>query len=320
MNFQGLQKIERAEFYIELAFRAARKQGDKIYMRTSGEQFLRIKKTEIERVKEFAKTIREKMDAITKNFPSIDGMPEFYQELVRTTIDYDQLKKSLGAVKWASEHVRIFARKYEQKMRGAREQGTLKRQSTEFYGRASSLLKQIKSNLAYLEESRGIMKTYPTIKTELFTVAITGFPNIGKSTLLSKLTPAKPEIKNYAFTTKNLNQGYAQYGIHKIQFVDTPGVLNRHQMNAIEQQAYLIMKYLANLIVYVIDLTEPYSIKEQEKLLKTLAEYDKPIVIYLSKTDIIDAATTAKAKKKYRAITSVGDLRARIEKVMQQGR
>ncbi|HEY9703923.1 MAG TPA: GTPase, partial [Allocoleopsis sp.] len=149
-------------------------------------------------------------------------------------------------------------------------------------------------------------------------VCITGFPNIGKSTLLSKITPAKPEIKNYAFTTKNLNQGYATFGHRKVQFIDTPGVLDRDKMNNIELQAYLVLKYIANLVIYVIDLTEPYPIKIQEKLLKNLKEYDKPIIVYLSKSDIISEEIMAKAKKKYKAVTTLEDLHKKIEKSIKE--
>src|SRR3989339_56236 len=152
------------------------------------------------------------------------------------------------------------------------------------------------------------MKDFPAIKTDLYTVAITGFPNIGKSTLLSRITPAKPEIKAYAFTTKGLNLGYAKIGIHKIQYIDTPGVLARDRVNAIEEQAHLVLKYVANLIVYVIDLTEPYPLKIQEKLLKELKDHDKPIIVYLSKTDIIDKSIIAKAKKKYKACITLEEL------------
>jgi len=318
MNFQDLQKIENANFYIDLAFRNSRKHGEKVFARYSGDQLNRIRRTEIEKIRKFAEIVKEKMGAIGKNFPSIDGMPEFYQELVRITLDYGQLKKSLGAVKWAHENVSLMVRKYEGRMRGDRDAQNVKNHSKEFYGRASSILKQIKANLAYLEEARAMMRTFPTLKTELYTIAITGFPNIGKSTLLSKLTPAKPDIQNYAFTTKSLNQGYAAYGIHKVQFVDTPGVLNRQKMNAIEQQAHLVMKYLTDLIIYVIDLTEPYSLKDQEKLLKSLNDYDKPIIIYLSKTDILPKDIVDKAKKKYKALTTIEALNERIVKSLKE--
>ena len=136
--------------------------------------------------------------------------------------------------------------------------------------------------------------------------------------MLAKLTPAKPEIQNYAFTTKQINQGYANYGMRKVQFVDTPGVLDRSKMNNIELQAFLVLKYLVNLIIYVIDLTEPYPIKQQEELLKKLKEQDKPMIIYLSKTDIISKEIYEKAKRKYKAVTTIEDLNKKIVKQMKE--
>ena len=47
------------------------------------------------------------------------------------------------------------------------------------------------------------------IKKFSLDVALFGFPNVGKSTLLSKLTPSKPKIANYSFTTKRINMGYS---------------------------------------------------------------------------------------------------------------
>jgi nucleolar GTP-binding protein len=179
-------------------------------------------------------------------------------------------------------------------------------------------MRQVDKSLKYIETARWTMKQYPTLKTDLFTVAITGFPNIGKSTLLSKLTPAKPEIQNYAFTTKQINQGYAMFGVRKVQFVDTPGVLDRSKMNNIELQAFLVLKYLVNLVIYVIDLTEPYPIKQQEELWKKLKEHDKPIIVYLSKADIIDEKSIAKARKKYKAISTLDELKKKIEKSMKE--
>ena len=89
-------------------------------------------------------------------------------------------------------------------------------------------------------------------------------------------------------------------------------------MNNIELQAFLVLKYLVNLIIYVIDLTEPYPIKKQEELLKKLKEHDKPIIVYLSKADIIDEKSIAKARKKYKAISTLEELNKKIEKALKE--
>lgn len=306
-------------FYLDQAFKKSKKHGEIVFPRTSGDQASRIRRTEIEKVKMFSKTLIDYMDHIVDNFPNIDNLPEIYNELVRLTLDYDTLKLSLGSVSWAAKQIALLSGKYVKVLKTCETKGQIDRTMKEYYGRTSSVMKQINGKLKYIEDARKTMKNYPTLKTDLYTVCITGFPNIGKSTLLSKLTPAKPEIKNYAFTTKSLNQGYAHFGLRKVQFIDTPGVLDREKMNNIELQAHLVLKYLANLIIYVIDLTETYPIKIQEQLLKTtLKDFDKPIIVYLSKSDLVDPAIMAKAKKKYKAVNTLEDLKKKIEKSMKE--
>lgn len=300
-----------------MAFKESKKKGHTQYLRSNGDKTSRIRTAEYEKIKIFGNEIRTKFEGITKNFPSIDSIPEFYQELVRNSLDYNLLKKSLGAVAWVSQEIIKLSEEFQRKIKHSKNEIEIKKIMNSYYGRASSIVKQIRNNLAYIEESRRVMKDFPAIKTDLFTVAITGFPNIGKSTLLSRITPAKPEIKAYAFTTKGLNLGYSKYGINKVQFIDTPGVLAREKKNAIEEQAYLVLKYVANLIVYVIDLTEPYPIKIQERLLKELKDYDKSIIVYLSKTDIIDKSIIAKAKRKYKACANLKELSDKIEKTIK---
>jgi nucleolar GTP-binding protein len=318
MNFQDLQSVNNHMFYLDQAFKKSKKHGEIVFPRTSGDQANRIRRTEVEKVKMFSKTLIDYMEHIVDNFPNIDNLPEIYNELVRLTIDYDALKLSLGSISWAGKQIASLTGKYIKALKVCETKGQIDRTMKEYYGRTSSVMKQINGKLLYIENARKIMKNYPTLKTDLYTVCITGFPNIGKSTLLSKITPAKPEIKNYAFTTKSLNQGYATFGLRKIQFIDTPGVLDRAKMNNIELQAHLVLKYLANLIVYVIDLTETYPIKIQEQLLKTtLKDFDKPIIVYLSKSDLIDPAVIAKAKKKYKAVNTLEALQKKIEKSMK---
>jgi nucleolar GTP-binding protein len=207
---------------------------------------------------------------------------------VRTTLDYPELKKSLGAVRWAQQKVEHFSDVYYNRIKRCADFRRMTSYSREYYGRMGSILKQIKRPLEYLELSRKAMKDFPSIKTKLFTVAIAGFPNVGKTTLLTKLTTAKPKIANYAFTTKQLNTGYATIKNHKVQFIDTPGTLNRfNKMNPIEKQAFLAMKYCADLIIFVFDTSDQaYDPATQKKLLSKLKDLGKPICIYLSKTDI----------------------------------
>lgn len=56
-------------------------------------------------------------------------------------------------------------------------------------------------------------------------VGIIGLPNAGKSTLLSKLTKAKPKIASYPFTTLNPNLGVAEYKEETIVLADMPGLI-----------------------------------------------------------------------------------------------
>ena len=233
---------------------------------------------------------------VLKSYPSIDQLPEFYLELVKCTLDYPMLKKSLGAVNWAIKKTEEFFRIYSSKINKSRDLNKINQYRREYFGRFASFIRQIKDELAYLENARRVMKGYPTIKTSMKTIAIAGFPNVGKTTLLYKLTGSKPEIKDYSFTTKGINIAYYD----KIQVLDTPGTLNRfNKMNMIEQQAHLALKLVAEKIIYVFDLTEPYPLKDQVKLYKQVIKLGKPVIVYLSKTDILDAEIVKKFSKKY---------------------
>ncbi|MGM5485199.1 MAG: GTPase, partial [Nanobdellota archaeon] len=178
MNFQDLKHIEDHKTYIDTAFRKAKKSKD-----PKG------------RIEAFSDYLIEALQKIIYSYPSIDSLPEFYAELVRTQLDYRYIKKSLGAVDGAINKLKEFKRKF------VRDPGKLK----QFYGRASSVIKKIKGNLDYLEEARKVMKDFPAVKTSLYTVALYGLPNVGKTTVLSELTPSEAEINTYPFTTKKIN-------------------------------------------------------------------------------------------------------------------
>ena len=289
MGFSDLPPIEHTSTYLDAAFKKAR-------LQARDHSLADRDKSPIQREKTLAiikiTTIRDyligKFDRIIAKYPNFDNLTEFYTQLLKLTIDYHKLKKSLGSISWTNNKIQELSTDSIRRIKRGSSVETIGGYLKQYYGRISSVLKQVDGEFVTLHNARQVMRDYPAVKDE-FTLAISGFPNVGKSTLLSQITPAKPEINSYAFTTKKLNQGYMKKGAYVIQCIDTPGTLNRpERMNAIEKIAYLAMKYLANSIVYIFDLTEEaYSLKDQMKLLEMIKKYNKPIACYLSKTDLL---------------------------------
>ncbi len=285
MSFKDIPNIEKYDFYIGVAFRAGTKAADDTRGGTVGTRLDKSKKIEMARVLAIKKSVEHSLKTIEQKYPSLDDLTEFYKEMIKVTLDYVEIKKSLGSVKWCIEKLNELFEMYYDKLKKCKDLDYINTTRREFMGRVSSVLKQIRHHLEYLEETRKTVLGFPVIKQKYITVAIAGFPNVGKSTLLKRLTPAKPEIKSYAFTTKSLNCGY----VENFQFIDTPGTLNREEkMNQIEAYAYLAMKYCADIIIYVYDVTEPYSLDEQKKLLLRVKKFGKPILLYVSKSDVVD--------------------------------
>ncbi len=289
MNLQGLGKVEAFQTYLDIAFKNGMKEAEKVRAETtSPNKLFRSRRIEKARIEVIGKSLISSLDRIGKSFPRFDSLAPFYQELVRCTVDYDQLKKSLGALNWAKKQVILLLDKYLGELHRTQRIELINKTRTAFSGRTSSVMKQVKDNLLYLEECRKIMKSYPSLKTSVKTIVIAGMPNVGKSTLLACLTGSKPEIASYPFTTQKLNFGYDK---DDNQYVDTPGLLDRPliKRNRIEKQAILALKHLASVIVFVFDPTESsgYSVKEQEALLREIKkEFSLPVILVSNKADI----------------------------------
>ena len=315
MNFQDIKSIEPAQFYLDLAFRRMREKGKELRLtKLHGGRIEKSRWIETLKMQVVADTISSRMQSIVKSFPSLDNLPEFYNQLVRLHIEYGQLKLSLGSVHWLGMNVQKIFQEYRRKQKMNTRFERVNALTREYLGRVSSMVKQLKKDFIFLEEARKIMKNFPTIKTSLRTIAIAGFPNVGKTTLLSKLTGSTAEINTYPFTTKGVNVAYLGKGKERIQLLDTPGTLNRFdKMNNIEQIAYLAMKLCSHGIIYVFDPTEEYPLEKQEKLYEKIRrEAHLPTLIYLSKTDIGEKEKIDFLKGKYYCIIDVEEMKQKL--------
>ncbi len=303
VNFQSLPVVESADFLLDKAFSRARKKGDLILStkNRNTDRVLLKKHIAHERILVVKQNLIKDLQRTIEAFPDFNGLPEFYEQLAMAQMDLDNVKLSLGRMQGAIKQLAVLANEARRDVSATHDTPQASKAVLSYYGRVSSLIKRLNSSFTLLEKTRKILTTFPTVKTGLFTVALAGFPNVGKSTLLAKLTPAKPEIANYAFTTKKLNMGYFKDGFEKVQVVDTPGTLSRFEkMNAIERQAFLCLRYVADIIILVFDPIDESD--KQLKLLKELKEHDKPLFIYLSKTDICSKEELNAAKKHFKDV------------------
>lgn len=316
-HFDRIPKVDTADEIIDITFRRAAVAADKQRgTKFSKDRMARSREIEKVRITVLKDAVYARLGKIFDSFPDIRQMSPFYQELARSLIDVEQFKRSLAALKWAQGKVGEFWAFYNSKITKTMDLRSINPYRREFYGRIASVVKQIKANLRFLEDARRTFKSFPVIETGVPTVAIVGFPNVGKTTLLFKLTGSKPEIAPYAFTTQNINVSRFSWQGRSIQVLDTPGTLNRFdKMNSIEKQAHLAMKHLADVIVYVFDPAESYPLKDQTKLFENVRSIGKPVLVYVSKADICDLDAVHDLCREFLGFTDIDKLKSSIAKL-----
>jgi nucleolar GTP-binding protein len=313
MNFQYIAPVPQQKEILDIAFRKAREKGKSKKLPGNWLQVIRRKEgMKLDVIKDI---IVPKLAKVIDQFPKGEDLPDFYIKLMRLTLDYGLYKKSCAAIDWGIGKIRSFHSLYVRKIAKEVNRDQITTLTKQFYGRISSVLKQINTNLDYLEHCRRTMKTYPDIKDN-FIVCLYGFPNVGKTTLLNKLTGTDAKVAGYSFTTTTINAGFMNVNGEQVQVLDVPGTLARKEkMNVIELQAELVLKDLADAIIYVFDLSETsgYSQKKQEKLLKNLGRRPN-LFVYLAKTDLFDVEDVDLTLKHY----TLDEIRNKIAVAMKK--
>ncbi|MBO6262996.1 MAG: GTPase ObgE [Clostridia bacterium] len=154
-------------------------------------------------------------------------------------------------------------------------------------------------------EKTEIKKVILELKT-IADVGLIGFPNVGKSTLLSKISGAKPKIADYHFTTLSPNLGVVKHYDDSFVCADIPGLIEGAADGAGLGIEFLRHIERTRMLVHLVDISgiegrDPYE--DYKQINKELKKYSKelakrPQIIVLNKCDIYGADENIKAFKK----------------------
>lgn len=124
-------------------------------------------------------------------------------------------------------------------------------------------------------------------------IGLVGFPNAGKSTFLSVVSNARPEIANYAFTTLTPNLGVASIDNSNLLIADIPGLIEGASEGKGLGDAFLRHVERTSVLLHLIDIYEEDPAKQYQIIREELAKYqpellDRPELIALTKSEGMD--------------------------------
>jgi nucleolar GTP-binding protein len=271
--FERLPTVPRSQELLDKAFRRASKTKGPSMVNAAGS------------------ILSDKLANLIRSFPSFESLPPFYRELTDVIVGIDKLRISLSRLDWASREIKIIVREYSGRMRMG-EDPALRRAA---FGRISSVMRSIEKDLLFLGEARDKLRKLPTIDPELPTILIAGYPNVGKSSFIVRITVARPEIASYPFTTQGIYVGHFTRGRKRYQVVDTPGLLDRplSEKNEIERQSLAALRHLKGVVLFIMDPSGHcgYPLDAQIRLVEELKSWiELPMLVVANKSDLAQSA------------------------------
>ncbi|MFN3384763.1 MAG: NOG1 family protein [Archaeoglobaceae archaeon] len=256
---------------------------DKVFRRASKTTGGNLKERTINKLSTISNVSKDYFKRVIASHPSYESLPSFYREMVDLVVGIESIKKALSSLHWADEMIQKIINRAIADVRKGKNPLEVYRSAC---GRISSIIEDIDEELRFLNEAKQKMREIPSLR-EMPTVVVAGSPNVGKSSFVSLVSTAKPEIAEYPFTTQRIIVGYTS----EIQILDTPGILDRplEKRSAIEKKAILCLRNVADAILFIIDPTETcgYTLKSQLSLLEEIKKaFGKSTLEVYSKSDL----------------------------------
>jgi nucleolar GTP-binding protein len=305
--FRALRHIPDNKVLLDTAFSRAAKLN---LPKSRKPAHVRAREKEIAKLRSIQDLVSTRLDEIVKSFPNFDDIEPFYRALADTAVPIDELRQALASVTSAIRILRSIVQESQHRLTQAETPLVARKLRTAAYGRISSVIDRLKPRLEVIRHAATEYRRFPSIDLTLPVIVVAGFPNVGKSSFVTWVSTAHPEIAEYPFTTKKIAVGHFQLAPKGGQVLDMPGLLDRpmEERNPIERRAIAAIQFLADCILFLIDptLTCGYDLTGQVALFREVKRTFPTVELYplLNKCDI----ATEEEKSQATTLLGVGPL------------
>lgn len=289
-NFKRITVVPGGKDFIDIILSRTQRQTPTVVHK--GYAISRLRQFYMRKVKFTQQNFHEKLSKIIEEFPRLDDIHPFYGDLLHVLYNKDHYKLALGQVNTARNLIGKISKDYLKLLKYGDSLYRCKSLKVAALGRMCTVIKRISPSLAYLEQIRQHMARLPSIDPNTRTILICGYPNVGKSSFINKITRADVDVQPYAFTTKSLFVGHTDYKYLRYQVIDTPGILDRpfEDRNIIEMCSITALAHLRAAVLYFLDVSGScgYSIAQQAALFHSIKSLfmNKPLIVVCNKTDL----------------------------------
>ena len=279
--FEGLPTTPTADELLDQAFsRAARAGRAKLGIEAQQSMLLTA-----------ANILSDNLEHVVTAWPDIEALDPFYRDLADAVAGVDDLRQHLNEVDWAGRKVGEIRREYEGRFADPETARKLRKQA---FARMADVVEEVDDDLAALAAARQELRGLPEVDPNAPTIVVAGYPNVGKSSFVNRVTRADNETDTYPFTTTQIHVGHLERDHIRYQLVDTPGLLDRpaDDRNGIESQAVSALTHAADAVLVFLDPTGEcgYPLSVQWDLQADIAtRFDVPVLTVATMRDKLGA-------------------------------
>jgi len=234
--------------------------------------------------------VSDNLENVVTAWPEFDELDPFYYELVDAIVGIDALRQHLSELTWASRKADDIRDEYQSRFRNVDAEGAKKLRKQAF-ARIADVVEEVADDLDAINDAHQDLRRLPDIRPDEPTIVVAGYPNVGKSSFVNRVTNARNETASYPFTTTEIRVGHIEADHIRYQLVDTPGLLDRppEDRNDIESQAVSALEHLADAVLVLVDASAEcgYPLDVQLELRDALLErFDHvPVLTVCNKSD-----------------------------------